>query len=127
MEIVYTPFVHTFNGKGILYNYFVLQQKSSRIHANPPTINGGHMTYKIQTAKKFLIDGKYCKLRDNATTHVFKADGLDIEFFKVAEILPGTNSKVWKTARAMLNNKKDRERVLEYLQTEAVAEVLSKG
>ena len=120
LEINFYPYVRGWAGGESLYSLFSITEGDRYRYS----IDGIFNSAKMQVATKFLVDGKRCKLSDTRNFQ-FKADEKDVEFFKVAKILPARKWKKWHHALGIFKSKRDKNKVLEYLQTEAVAEKLS--
>lgn len=82
-------------------------------------------TYQIKVSKAFLLNGK--KGYDSEIYGEVKGSELDIDYLKIANIIPTKRYGVWKKALKMFSDGKSKKDILDYLKTEAVAEVLSKS
>lgn len=123
LEIVCSSYVRGWAGGEALYNNFALKVDGTYVY---DTINGVFNSAKMCVATKFLMDGKKCKIEISHPEIILKGNEKDVEFFKVAKTLPARKWKIWHHALEIFKSTRDKDKVLEYLQTEAVAEVLSK-
>ena len=121
LKIGFYPHARGWSGGEALYSHFALTEGNIQISA----IDGGSNSAKMRVVTKFLTDGKKCKFLYYPSQFRFKGDEKDAEFFKLAVILSARKWKIWNHALEIFKSSRDKDNVLEYLQTEAVAEKLS--
>lgn len=122
MVIFKIEYEQTWIGKALYYRFWLL------LYPLPfffwaQYLECRYTSCRTQVAWNFLVN--YKKHDSNIWGRV-TGDDSDIEFVKIANIVPTKRYGVWKTALKMFLNEQSKEEVLDYLKTEAVAEVLSR-
>lgn len=125
-KIVYSTYAIGWSGGETVYESFrlVLHPNDDDSDEVASFIQGSAYSYKMQVAKKFLIDGKKSKVTFMSIS--FKGDEKDEEFFEIAKTLPARKWEMWKQAWKIFESRRNRNKVLEYLVSQAVAKKLSR-
>ena len=123
MLIFKIEYEQTWIEKTLYYRFWLFYWHRAEYY---PDLECRYNSYRTQVAWTFLVIGNGKKLEDSNVCGRVTGDDSDIEFVKIANIVPTKRYGVWKTALKMFLNEQSKEEVLDYLKTEAVAEVLSR-